>query len=343
MEWRAGAVVLAVVTVVVVLVLTRGQYGSGMRLGSPELPWPRRVDFAVRSAAPEGEGGEREFVQAWWDRVRAEGRHRRWPPDTLVVATPHCRHVEWLELQYRALEKYSAHPFYLVVANDADRESQWYAPLQQFCETHERAWHLPIPPETRAHRDVIFPNTVQKSLRYDAVSGRNSVAAQAAWAVVSHHRGYVALWDEDVIPFDSFDLGVLLKDRPALGHPQSRTVEYLWIAFFLADGKRLRDLPDLQWECGLYQGHQVDAGGWSAEWLARHTQDVTLVVNQPQFHLPRHSQMASDLKNQRLLEKYVDAFLHYRGGSEWSDEKPGQSRARRKRFFKALVRRLASQ
>ena len=298
--------------------------------------------LALAWPSPDQHGCTKDYVQAWWRRVQQEGRLRRWSSDTLVIATPHCRHVEWLELQYQALEKYSTHPFYLVVANDAPVDSQWHEPLRQFCLTHDRIWHLSIPPETRQHRDVLFPGTVQASLPHDAVSGRNSVAAQAAWAVVSRHRGYVALWDEDVVPFDTFDLGQLLKDKPALGIPQPReTLEYLWIAFFLADGRKLRDLHTLQWECGQYGGTVVDAGGWSAEWLSRHAQDVTRVDNAPKFHLDRHRAVAQELQGQRLLEKYLDCFLHYRGGSEWDGaESAAQSQTRRQRFFQAMHHRF---
>jgi len=301
----------------------------------PKLPHPQLHSEKTSS--------ERASVEAWWASIY--NLRQTWAeldPDTLVIATPHCVHVEWLALQYRGFQKYLTQPFFMIVANDAPTTSPHHHDIKSYCQTKPNILHLPIPPNTRQHRDVVFPNTGRSKVLDRAFSERNAIAAQAAWVVATAHQGYVAMLDEDVILYDYLDLKDTLREKPVVAILQGRDrVKYMWVAWFLADQRRTTHLSSLEWECGEIDGETLDTGGWTAKWYKHHASEVRAVYDNKLIPESQREFLNSLHFNEHTLsEKYEDQWIHYRGGCGWMDEDPESRETRRKRFFQGLHDRL---
>jgi glycosyltransferase involved in cell wall biosynthesis len=211
------------------------------------------------------------------------------------ILTFHFNCPDFIELQYKTLNKFLKDDFELIVFNDACKESDKIA-IESMCKKYniqcvrfEPEWHRldPLNDYIKAcldnpdiyshigfHTELEPPHVVLMKSIYVQPSIRHCHVIQYALDNYGYnHDDIVAIMDGDAFFIRPTNLHTLLKFRDIIGIQKlisTENVDYLWVVFVAFDPRTLPDLHELRFHADVIAGKLYDSGAHSFHYLAAH-------------------------------------------------------------------------
>jgi glycosyltransferase involved in cell wall biosynthesis len=199
----------------------------------------------------------------------------------------HCNQADFIEMQYKTLNKFLQDDFELIVFNDAKTEEnkKWIENVCQAyqikCVRFEPEWHLTDPLNTYLQMRLQQPSTIgiwgwNASTSIEQLGAHASVRHSHVIQYALDHFGYchddiVVLMDgdnflikplsirellgsNDIVGFNQWpDEGARLRRRGELTVPKN--MEKFWVVFIAFNPRKLPDLYDLKFHVDVVSGH----------------------------------------------------------------------------------------
>ena len=272
---------------------------------------------------------------------------RRLEPGNTLVITHVYNRSDFLPLQKHGFEKFLKDEHFFVVFNDAADKAMEQEIFEQ-CRKLKRN-HVRIP--QRVHSKPYLERVPGESLSSAPVRCAN-VVQYSLDQLGFRHKGPVLLIDSDMFLVKNFSVGDYLKGYDIAGVPQSRSdVEYIWNGLVMINMKTLPHKKMLNFNCGLVNGVPVDAGGQTYHYFKKNPEARLRWIDNAAFNSAElHELMTihqNNLKNfgfddrtVAFLEKRpspveflaANAFVHYRGGTNWDCQSEEFHRTKTKLF-----------
>jgi|ERR1700693_325514 len=237
--------------------------------------------------------------------------------------------IDFIELQYRALQKNLKDEFVFTVFNNStfgqERASGNYEKINAECH------RLGIPVidiqmDKKMAEDCQIMETAvtifNRGGSYTCANVAHAYAFYWAWkSVISKEKDPILILDFDMFLVAPIKLTDYLQNYQMCFVPQGigLTVDYIHPGFVLFDMSKLPDPESMNWWCGRVEGVPVDVGGHTSLYLAAHPELKTLklafqhVQDDPEtdFHPSDYA---------FLLIEGQPVFLHYYRGSNWNQQ-----------------------
>jgi hypothetical protein len=274
---------------------------------------------------------------------------------TLVFTTGFNR-PDFIELQYRLLDKFLEDDYEYTVVNDANMPATKLS-IEDTCLRLNIAC-INVPQEI--HTLPYLPRNPGDN--YSAPNVRHCNAVQWAWDnYFSKYDGPVMVIDSDMFPIRRFSVQNLLRDHHFAavswgtddivnGQPYS----YLWLGLILFNNEILPERETLCFNCGKLPNTNAicDSGGWTNLYLNKF-QDILKIhelsfIQGHQFYCPyryasveaqnfnhiSNEMIIADLRNRGFTENEIqlalkkpytielignNTFLHYRSGTNYEN------------------------
>ena len=298
-------------------------------------------------------------------RAALDRLNRSASTNKVLVISIHTNSTEFAELQHRLLKANMLEPFDFAVAlDDVQGISHLDLGRPELDEHFERlctSLDIPlirIPGWVHADRTILFPET-KEEISGDITNLRAADALQYVFNIVPWRKyDSVLLLDADMFPIRTVTKPDLSRDIPLFAVFQkrsrrSRAIKYFWNGiFWISSEAPLSHL--LNFDCVKDKGLRADTGGRTFHLLEAYSR-LGLKIDEMQ-HLPSGCWGPEDAKVLKLepgivswldqdyrrredgnyhAELYDDRFLHYRGGSNWSQSDASIEIQNRKRLAEA--------
>lgn len=243
----------------------------------------------------------------------------------VIIATSAYNRTDFIEWQDKTFKKFVKDDYEFVVFNDA-RDNHICSQIEETCRRlnlrcirfpqhlHNKPYMHREPWEDYNHASVRCSNVVQ--YQFDTIG-------------FNHDDIFVTL-DSDLILVRPISFREHLKDHPISSLVQSREakgkkVEYMWIGIIFMDIPKLPDVVSFNVNCGVIDGVNVDAGGYTGQYLKNYPEITPRWVNSHGINdpkvwgdFPEHWQNMIDHQVTFIHDFH---FAHYYAGSNW----PGYS------------------
>lgn len=259
---------------------------------------------------------------------------------------------EFLEMQWRLLEKFVLDDYELIVFNDA-LDPQFEEAIRKVCEDNhiqcvrfEQEWHNTDPLNEYIYRILKDPSNRYDFL-FDLVDGELTLGGVAQQSSIRHnhviqygldHFGYdhddiVVILDHDLFPIKPVSIRKLLEKSPIVGVEMkvSDELHYLWVPFVAFDPTRLPNVRALKFNCDIINHYFYDTGAHTHHYLNANPEVVSEMhrrcYDKEFYHQPvqklkefgfqkEEIQLIKSMPWPGCIEFYVDYnFLHYGVGS----------------------------
>lgn len=273
-------------------------------------------------------------------RGAGESPKRLWFPKPVLVLSYHFNRLDFLGLQWMALNAFLEDDFQFVVFNDAgwrgtamtfgERGMVWR--IEDFCksrdivsvrvpqEIHERPYLYRHPGESFDHPCARAANVIQWSLDHYGL-----------W-----HHGLVCVMHSDIFPVDRFCVSEYMRgfDLGFTRQSRSHGVEYMWDGLVFLNVPSLPDRDRLNFNCGIVEDQACDVGGYTFHYLEGHPElrvrggaQLSCASWEPE-DLDTMKGMDSELREYLKVDYHLSGrkcdlflegfkFLHHRGGANW--------------------------
>jgi glycosyltransferase involved in cell wall biosynthesis len=257
---------------------------------------------------------------------------------------------DFLEFQWRLLEKFLLDDYELIVLNDATDPNLEIA-IETICKKNqirhirfEPEWHTIDPfnqylcdtlKEAHISYRSIF-NLSEEEASAEKISQYPGIRHNHVIQYALDHFGYdhddiVTLLDHDLFPTRPFSVRALLENTPLIGIERTAApdIAYIWVPFAAFDPKRLPSVRDLKFRCDVIEGRYYDTGASSYHYLKNHPEVAYQLYPRSYdaefYHTPTQElrslgfsaaeiQLIKDLPWPGCIELYLDRqFVHYTG------------------------------
>lgn len=258
---------------------------------------------------------------------------------------------DFLEFQWRLLEKFILDDYELVVFDDAANPDLEIA-IRNICKTNsiqyvrfEQKWHRTDPLNEYIYH-VLHQFHIEYNSMFSFCNGIATVEEISQHPGIRHnhviqyaldHFGYdhddiVVILDHDLFPMKPISIRMLLKDVPLVGieRIEKSGITHIWVPFVAFDPKRLPNIRDLKFHGDVIDNCYYDSGTSSYYYLKNNPRVPYKLCprsyDKEFYHLPfrklkdfgfsrEEIVLIKNLPGPGCIEFYVDhQFLHYVGG-----------------------------
>lgn len=248
---------------------------------------------------------------------------------------------DFIEIQYKTLQKFFLDDYRLIVFNDAPGEDMAQK-IFNVC-AHYNIQCIRIPQEI--HTQPYLPRLPRENCQHPTCRNCN-VVQYSLNNVGFDHDDIVMLLDSDMFLIKPFSVREFLNGYDLGGFkPFWAEFEYLWIGLVFLDMKTLPNKRTLTFNCGEIDGIPVDAGGHSHFYLKNNPEANLHVLDHfysEDLHCAscKHTDQPVCTHNTEMLRSvgldtdFIDfiqaanrvefyhhaSFLHYRSGTNWNHQ-----------------------
>ncbi|NGX36954.1 MAG: hypothetical protein K1000chlam2_00100 [Chlamydiae bacterium] len=201
--------------------------------------------------------------------------------------TFHCNRPDFIEMQFKTLEKFLHNDYELIVFNDA-RTLQLEEEIREMCEKYgiqciryEQEWHVTTPLNDEFIQLLNDPSLIHSHIHLKGCTNTKDFASHGSFRhshVIQYamdnfgydHDDIVVIFDGDIFPIRHFDLRELLKNYDIIGLQRAITeekIDYLWVPFIAFNIQNLPNKYDLRFHPDLINSFFHDTGAHTYHYL----------------------------------------------------------------------------
>jgi len=200
-----------------------------------------------------------------------------------IIISCHFNNIDYIDLQYKSFKKFLKFDYEYVVFNDA----KLYCDYTNYNNNNLnetiklKCYELDIkcidvPQNIHKERTILFPDTIEPTTENAVTRCADSIQYAFNYYKNSDYD-YLLIIDSDMFFIEEFDIETHMKEYNLAGVSQSRNdVKYLWNGIIIYDLKKLENLNEYNFDCGVINKNPVDVGGHSYFYLNKYKNSIKL-------------------------------------------------------------------
>jgi hypothetical protein len=189
------------------------------------------------------------------------------------IYSSHFNMPEYIDLQFKSLQKYFKCDFQFNIINDAKlngdltnfNQVDLEEKINNICKKNNINC-IRFPQEYHTKRKILFPNTAEPKTNNAVTRCADVTQFCINHFVKNYNNGYLMILDADMFFINNFNIINFMKNYNIGGIKQK--MGYLWNGICIFDSKL--KLKELNFDCGYVNNEPVDVGGQTYHFIKKY-------------------------------------------------------------------------
>ena len=268
-----------------------------------------------------------------------------------IIMSSHFNTIEYIKFQYLSLKKFITNEYEFIVINDS-KDKKCYTnynndnlniDITNICKFYNIEC-INFNQNDHINRQILYPYEINDDFK-EIKNNPNSRCADVTQFMLnlfnkkysSLDNNILIILDSDMFFVQNINLESIIEDYDIVAIQQSRknNVKYLWNGIVIINPKKLKNLNEMNWNCGFVNSEPTDVGGYTHFYIEKYKPNIKY-INYNIYSYPETVIKSNSLplniknffldickikKNNSCNKEYIaNSIIHLRGGGNWDHQ-----------------------